>query len=173
MDTRTPDDVIDDRLRAAGDRLRATAPAPSATKAALAKMRGNSGTGRRFWWVLPTGLVAAAATTIAVVVLAGGQDEATRQEPAVTPPVPTTPSSPPGRPPLFVGDPPLPTSAAALGCRGTLGDIAAAIGPSHDPVDGLSERRRRGRRLVRSRNQRRSGVPHLPVLAGRRRRRGG
>ena len=55
MDTRTPDDVVDEQLRAAGARMRATAPPPEATEAALAELQGHPGALRRIWWVLPGG----------------------------------------------------------------------------------------------------------------------
>jgi hypothetical protein len=147
MDTRTPDDVMDERLRAAGDRLRATSPPPAATKAALAELRGHPGTLRRLWWVLPTGLIAAAAATIGVLVLAGGPDEAVEEVPAVTPPVTAAPTTPPTAPPTsiapttvpaFAGGPPLSASAAALGCAGTLGELADGIDASLHPITALS-----------------------------------
>jgi hypothetical protein len=151
MDTHTPDDVMEERLRAAGDRLRATAP--STTQVALADLRAHRGEARRLWWVLPTtGLVAAAAATIGVLAVTSGQDEAVRQSPAAPPPgtavAPTVPVSPPPtalesapatapppvEPPVFAGDPPLSASAALFGCPGTLGDIAAAIEPAADDL---------------------------------------
>jgi hypothetical protein len=82
MDTRTPDDLMDERLRAAGDRLRATAPSPAATTAALGERLGRHAGAHRTWWALPTGLVAAAAATIGVLVVAGQQDDAVDQVPA-------------------------------------------------------------------------------------------
>jgi hypothetical protein len=161
MDTRTPDDLMDERLRDAGAQMRATAPSPEATEAALADLRGHPGALRRVWWVFPAGVVAAAAVTIGVLVLAGSNDEAVREVPAVTPPVtaaPTVPATPPTsatptEPPVFAGDPPLTASAAALGCRGTLGDIAAALGPSAEPVTRLAcsgddAQARRGDQLI-------------------------
>jgi hypothetical protein len=140
MDTHTPDDVMEERLRAAGDRLRATAPSPATTQVALAELRAPRGAARRLWWVLPTtGLVAAAAATIGVLAVTSGQDEAVRQSPAAPPPgtaaAPTVPASPPPvEPPVFAGDPPLSASAALFGCPGTLGDIAAAIEPAADDL---------------------------------------
>jgi hypothetical protein len=138
MDTRTPDDLIDERLRAAGARLRSTAPSPEATEAALADLHGHPGALRRVWWVFPAGVVAAAAATIGVLALAGNNDEAVRQEPAVTPPVTVAPTVPAPAPPVFEGDPPLTASAAALGCKGTLGDLAVALGPSTTPITRLA-----------------------------------
>ncbi len=129
MDTRTPDDLMDEQLRAAGARVRATAPPPEATEAALAELQGHPGALRRIWWVFPAGVVAAAAATIAVLVLAGSNDEAVRQEPAVTPPVTAAPTVPVTSPPQGEVIPPLSASAAALGCRRTLGEIANAIDP--------------------------------------------
>jgi hypothetical protein len=127
MDTRTPEDLVDEQLRAAGARLRATTPSPEATDAALDELRGHPGALRRVWWVFPAGVVAAAAVTIGVLVLAGNNDDSARQEPAVTPPVTAAPSIPATTPPQGEDIPPLSASAAALGCRGTLGEIANAI----------------------------------------------
>src|SRR5262245_53441680 len=114
MDTRTPDNVPDQRLRAAGDRMRATAPPAEGTEARRAELAGHPSPLRRVWWVFPAGVVAAAAATIGVLALAGNNDEAGRQEPAVTPPVtvaPTVPATaapttttPPTTPPLPVFD---------------------------------------------------------------------
>jgi hypothetical protein len=92
--------------------------------------------------MFPAGLVAAAAATVGVLALTGGPEEAVRQVPAVTPPVtaaPTVPASPspPTVFPVFAGDPPLSASAAALGCRGTLGEIAAAIDTAARPITAL------------------------------------
>jgi hypothetical protein len=139
MDTRTPDDLIDDQLRAAGARVRAMAPSPDATESALDELRGHPGALRRVWWVFPAGVVAAAAATIGVLALANRSDEAVRQEPAVTPPVTAAPTvPPPTAPPVFEGNPPLSASAAALGCRGTLGEIADAIDPLAAPITRLA-----------------------------------
>jgi hypothetical protein len=147
MDTRTPDDLIDEQLRAAGARVRATAPSPEATDAALNELRGHPGALRRVWWVFPAGVVAAAAATIGVLVLAGNNNDSAQEEPAVTPPVTAAPTVPATTPPtsaapttspVFAGDPPLTASAAALGCRGTLGDLGVALSSSATPVTRLA-----------------------------------
>jgi hypothetical protein len=130
---------MDERLRAASARVRATAPPPEATEAALGELRGHPGALHRIWWVFPAGVVAAAAATIAVLVLTGSNDEAVRQEPAVTPPVTAAPTAAPATaPPVFEGNPPLSASAAALGCRGTLGEIADALGSPAAPSTRLA-----------------------------------
>jgi hypothetical protein len=148
----TPDDVMDERLRAAGDRLRATAPSPETTEAALDELRERPGALRRLWWVLPTGLVAAAAATIGVLALTGGEDKAVQLLPAETPPA-TAPGPPaatttttgttdapttvPGAP-AFVGDLPLDASASIIGCRGTFGDLATAVPQEQWPLTEMN-----------------------------------
>jgi hypothetical protein len=129
MDTRTPDDLVDERLRAAGARLRLESPSPAVTESALAAVNRRGRPSRPLRWVVPIGIVAAAAAALGVLTLSRGTDEAEPEVPAVTPPVTAAPTVPATTTPspVFAGDPPLSASAAAFGCPGTLGEIAAAI----------------------------------------------
>jgi hypothetical protein len=134
MDTRTPDDRMDERLRAAGDRLRATAPGSEDTERSLTAVAGPAGWRRR-GWVGPAVVVAAAAATIGVLVITGGPERADEQVPAESPPVTAAPTT---LPPSVVDDLPPVLSAAVLGCPGTVGEILAAADPTLDPVNALA-----------------------------------